>query len=228
MSKIFDLDSPFMRVLNRIADLMILNFLMILCCIPVITVGAACTGMHYVLLKIVRGEEGYLVKGFFKSFKQNFRQATILWLIMLLIIAVYVGDFLIFSFSGVTFPKVLIIAIMALAIVLLMVSVYIFPVLSRFDNTIKNTIKNAFCMAVLNLPKTILMIVLMALPMVIWYFWPYAGIFVIIFGISAPAYASACLYSGIFKKFEPEEAKIVSDEEFSVVTEEGNGEEDGR
>jgi uncharacterized membrane protein YesL len=227
MSKIFDLDSPFMRVLNRIADLMILNFLMIICCIPIFTIGAACTGMHYVLLKTVRGEEGYLVRGFFKSFKQNFRQATILWLLMLLVIVVYVGDFLIFSYSGVKFPTILMIAILAIAIVFLMVAVYIFPVLSRFDNTVKNTIKNAFCMAILNLPKTLLMIVLLALPMIILYFSSYAGIFVILFGISAPAYASAYLYSGIFKKFEPEGQAIVSDEEFSVKADEGNEENNG-
>ncbi|MBD5457523.1 MAG: DUF624 domain-containing protein [Lachnospiraceae bacterium] len=227
MSKIFDLDSPFMRVLNRIADLMILNFLMLICCIPIFTIGAACTGMHYVLLKTVRGEEGYLVKGFFKSFKQNFKQATIIWLLMLLVIGVYVGDFLIFSYSGVKFPTILMIAILAIAIVFLMVAVYIFPVLSRFDNTVKNTIKNAFCMAVLNLPKTLLMILLLALPVVILYFSDYAAIFVILFGISAPAYASAYLYSGIFKKFEPEEQTIVSDEEFSVKTDEGNEENNG-
>ncbi|MCM1173737.1 MAG: DUF624 domain-containing protein [Blautia sp.] len=222
MSKIFDLDSPFMRVLNRIADLMILNFLVIICSIPVFTIGAACTGMHYVLLKTVRGEEGYLVRGFFKSFKQNFRQATVLWLLMLLVIGVYVGDFLIFTYSGVKFPTVLMIAILAIAIVFLMVAVYVFPVLARFDNTIKNTLKNAFCMAVLNLPKTLLMNLLLAVPMVIMYFSAYATIFVILFGISAPAYASACLYSGIFKKFEPEEQTIVSDEEFSVKADDEN------
>lgn len=227
MSKIFDLDSPFMRILNRVADLMILNFLMIICCIPIFTIGAACTGMHYVLLKTVRGEEGYLVRGFFKSFKQNFRQATIIWLLMLLVIGVYVGDFLIFTYSGVTFPTILMIAILAIAIVFLMVAVYIFPVLSRFDNTVKNTIKNAFCMAVLNLPKTLLMILLLALPVIILYFSDYAGIFVILFGISVPAYASAYLYGGIFKKFEPEEPAIISDEEFSIKTDEGNEENNG-
>lgn len=227
MSKIFDLDSPFMRVLNRIADLMILNFLMLICCLPIFTIGAACTGMHYVLLKTVRGEEGYLVRGFFKSFKQNFRQATILWLLMLVVIGVYVGDFLIFSYSGVKFPTILMIAILAIAIVFLMVSVYVFPVLSRFDNTVKNTLKNAFCMAILNLPKTLLMIVLLVLPLVIMYFSAYATIFVILFGISAPAYASAYLYSGIFKKFEPEEQTVVPDEEFSVKTDEGNEENNG-
>ena len=228
MGRLFSLDSPLFSFLSKVADLIILNILVMICCIPIVTVGASLTALHYVVLKMVRNEDSYIVRSYFKSFKQNFRQATILWLIMLLIIAVYVGDFMIFTYSGVKFPTALVIAILALAIVLLMVAVYVFPVLSRFDNTIKNTVKNAFCMAILNLPKTILMVALMALPTVIWYFWPYAGIFVIIFGISAPAYASACLYSGIFKKYEPEAPEIVSDEEFSVVTEEGNEENDGR
>lgn len=70
MGKIFDMDSPVMRVLNRVGDLLILNVLMIVCCIPVITAGAAFTAMHYVLLKIVRGEEGYLIRGFLSPFDQ--------------------------------------------------------------------------------------------------------------------------------------------------------------
>ncbi len=224
MGKFFDMESPFMRVLNRIGDLLILNFIVIICCIPVVTAGAAFTGMSYVLLKIVRGEEGYLIRGFFKSFKQNFKQATILWLLILLVIGIYVGDFLIFNYSGIGFPKAFVIVICAIAVILLMVAVYVFPILARFDNTIKNTIKNAFFMAILNLPKTILMVLLLFLPFVIMYFSTYATIFVIMFGISVPAYLSAHLYSGIFKKFEPEE-KETSDYEFSVPVEEENREE---
>lgn len=238
MGKLFDLDSPFMRLLNRIADLMIMNFIVAVCCIPIFTAGAAFTAMHYVFLKIVRGEEGYLVRGFFKSFKQNFKQATILWLLMLLLIAILGGDFWIMAYSGLHFPKALIIILMALSIVLVMVGVYIFPVLSRFENTIRNTLKNAFCMAVLHLPRTLLMVVLMALPFIVLYFSTYAGIFVILFGISVPAYLSALLYSGIFKKFEPAVEAAASDYEFSVnmgedgeenrEEEERNEEEDGR
>ena len=227
MGRLFDLDSPLMRFLNLVGDLLILNFLVLICCIPIITIGASCTGMYYVLLKIVRGEEGYLVKGFLKSFKQNFKQATILWLIMILVILVYVGDFCIFRYSGLTFPKVLIVMILSIALVLMMVAVYVFPVLSRFDNTVKNTLKNAFCMAVLNLPKTLLLILLQALPIVVLYFSSYATIFVIMFGISLPAYGSAHLLSRIFKKFEPEAAAIVSDYEFTVQTEEENEEDNG-
>ena len=227
VGKFFDMDSPFMRVLNRVGDLMIMNFLMILCCIPVITAGAAFTAMHYVLLKIVRGEEGYLIKGFFKSFKQNFRQATTIWLLMLLVILVYVGDSLIFNYSGLTFPKPLVIAVVAVAVLLAMAAVYVFPLQARFENTVKNTLKNAMILAFVNLPKTLLTVGCYVLPPVIAYFSNYALLFVFLFGISAPAYAAAWIYSGIFKKLEPETEKVTDDMDFSLRIDEGNQEIDG-
>lgn len=177
MGKIFDMDSPVMRVLNRVGDLLILNVLMIVCCIPVITAGAAFTAMHYVLLKIVRGEEGYLIRGFFKSFRSNFRQATLIWLLMLLVVAVYVGDIWIFNYSGLVFPKPLIIAVAAVAFVLLMIAVYVFPLQARFENSVKNTLKNAMLLAFANLPRTILMMACYILPLVLGYFSTYALLF---------------------------------------------------
>lgn len=210
------MDSPVMRVLNRVGDLLILNVLMIVCCIPVITAGAAFTAMHYVLLKIVRGEEGYLIRGFFKSFRSNFRQATLIWLLMLLVVAVYVGDIWIFNYSGLVFPKPLIIAVAAVAFVLLMIAVYVFPLQARFENSVKNTLKNAMLLAFANLPRTILMMACYILPLVLGYFSTYALLFVIMLGISAPAYAAAWIYSGIFKKLEPEPEEAASDLEFSL------------
>ncbi len=226
MGRFFDLESPLMRTLNRVADLMILNLLMIVCCIPIITVGASVTAMHYVILKMIRGEEGYLVRGFFKSFAANFKQATLIWLLMLVVIVVYVGDAFIFSYSGIAFPKPLVIAVIAVGVILYLISMYVFPLLARFENTIRNTLRNAALMAVANLPKTILMAIFYALPLVISYFSTYALLFVFLFGISVPAYGAAWLYSNIFKKFEPEEA-IVSDMDFSVSVGEGNEEVDG-
>ena len=82
--KIFDLDSPLMNVLNKMADLMWLNILTLICCIPVITAGAALTSMHYVALKIVRNEESYITRSLFLNpFKTNFRQATLIWLLLM-------------------------------------------------------------------------------------------------------------------------------------------------
>lgn len=227
MSKLFDLDSPIMRFLNRMADIIILNILMIICCIPIITVGAAFTAMHYVLLKMVRDEEGYLVRGFFKSFVRNFKQATLIWLLMLLVMMVFVGDWLIFRFSGVEFPKVLVIGVTAVGIIMLMVMMYVFPLLARFDNTIRKTIGNALLLAFANLPRTILMAVCYALPLVIAYFSAYAFIFLVMFGISLPAYGAAWLYSNVFKKYEPE-TEQTSDLEFSINVEWGEEATNGK
>ena len=71
--KFFNLDSPVMQALGKMADLMWLNILTLIFCIPVVTVGASLTAMHYMALKIVRNEECYITKGFFKSFKENFK-----------------------------------------------------------------------------------------------------------------------------------------------------------
>ena len=72
MGGIFNIDGPVMRTLTKVADLMILNVLAMICSIPVFTAGAALTALHYMSLKIVRGEEGYIIRGFFKSFKEKF------------------------------------------------------------------------------------------------------------------------------------------------------------
>ena len=155
--KIFDLDSPLMNVLNKMADLMWLNILTLICCIPVITAGAALTSMHYVALKIVRNEESYITRSFFKSFKTNFRQATLIWLLLMLVAAILGGDYYIITKSGMQFSQVLVVLIMAAGVLVICTSLYVFPVLAKFDNTILNTIKNAFFMAIGNLPRTLLM-----------------------------------------------------------------------
>lgn len=221
MNKMFDLDNPFMRALSTMADLMILNLWVTVCCIPVFTAGAAFTGMHYVLLKMVRDEEGYITKSFFKSFKENFKQATGHWLMMLVLLAVFAGDFYIFRNRPDMFPKVLMIAIMAIGIFIYLASTFVFPLQSHFENTVRGTIKNAFSLMILHLPTAVLMAVLYVLPVIGFLkISPYLYPILFMFGFSAPAFACAYLYSRIFKKFEPDtESEITSDMDFSVARE---------
>lgn len=211
MDKVFNLDSPFMRGLSKVADLVWLNILTIACCIPIVTIGAALTAQHYVVLKMVRNEEGYVARSFFKSFKQNFKQATCIWLMMVLFIAMFVVDIYIFLYSSMEFPKFLVAVVFAFAIIFLLVGVYVFPVLSKFDNTVKNTIKNAFMIAILSLPKTILMIVIYALPIALVFLSLQLVPISALFGCSGTAYLCAMLYNGVFKKFEPEDIEDSSE-----------------
>lgn len=226
MGKLFDLDSPIMRALGRVGDLLILNMLMIVCCIPIITVGASFTAMHYVLLKMVRDEEGYLIRGFFKSFALNFKQATLIWLLMLFVIVIYALDIIIFGQSGIIFPRALVIAFYTLGIIILLIAMYIFPLLARFENTIKNTLKNAVIISFANIPKTLLMALFYAVPLILGYFSFYSYIFIFMFGITGPAYGAAWLYSKIFKKYEPQ-VEQTSDMDFSLNVDWGEEEADG-
>lgn len=199
--KLFDLDSPIMRTLSRVADLMLLNALALICCIPVVTAGASFTAMHYVSLKLARGEEGYIAKSFFKSFKQNFRQATVIWLIFLLVLAVLIGDYIIMgNVEGIS--NVIRVIVTIVAIIVLFTSTFVFPVLAKFDNTIGATIKNAFVISLIQFPKTILMFILNWIPWILLVTVIQIVPLCILFGFSAPAYASAFLYKKFFQKLE--------------------------
>ena len=82
---LFNYDNPVWRFIGKLGDLIILNILWMITSIPIVTIGASITALYYVTLKLVRDEDGYTIKSFFKSFKENFKQSTIIWLIMLVI-----------------------------------------------------------------------------------------------------------------------------------------------
>jgi len=157
MGKFFNIDSPLMRFLTRLADMMILNIVFLITCIPVVTIGAAWTALYYVALKMVRDEEGGILRSYFHAFRLNFRQATVLWLGVLAIGAVLVLDLMILSRIDSPFAAAMNMGIGVIAILIFLVLQYLFPLLAKFDAGVVQTLKNACLLAVGHLPKTLLM-----------------------------------------------------------------------
>lgn len=158
MSKLFRMDSPLMRFLTKIADLMVLNILFCVTSIPLITIGASWTALYSVTLKMVRDEEGSVSRSYFRSFRQNFRQATLLWLGVLVVLALLVLDIRVLNgVAGGTAPGLLRVGVEILALLGIMVLQYLFPSLARFEASLADTLKNACMMALAHLPKTALM-----------------------------------------------------------------------
>ena len=158
MSKLFRMDSPLMRFLTKIADLMVLNILFCVTSIPLFTVGASWTALYSVTLKMVRDEEGSVSRSYFRSFRQNFRQATLLWLGVLVVLALLVLDIRVLNgMAGGTAPGLLRVGVEILALLGIMVLQYLFPSLARFEASLADTLKNACVMALAYLPKTALM-----------------------------------------------------------------------
>ncbi len=200
--KFFDYDSPLMSALTKVANLMILNLLTILCCIPVITAGAALTAMHYMCLKMVRNEESYIIKGYFKAFKESFKQATKVWLVLLVIIAILFGDFLIINHSGIQFPYWFRVVFYAMSIIALFEYIMVFPIMGKFENTTLRTMKNALIISIAKFPITLLMIVMNAVPIIIIVYIMQIFPFVLMFGWSVPAYLGAKMLNKYFMKLE--------------------------
>lgn len=158
MSKLFRMDSPLMRFLTKIADLMVLNILFCVTSIPLITIGASWTALYSVTLKMVRDEEGSVSRSYFRSFRQNFRQATLLWLGVLVVLALLVLDIRVLNgMAGGTAPGLLRVGVEILALLGIMVLQYLFPSLAKFEASLADTLKNACMMALAHLPKTALM-----------------------------------------------------------------------
>ncbi len=194
-----------MVILTKVADLMWVNLLTLLMCIPVVTAGAALTAKDYMCYKLLKNEEAGITKGFFHSFKQNFKQATLIWLMMLVVLGFIVVDVLFaigLSGTGINIVRAIIYAV---AFFVYIACIMIFPVLARFDNTVFGTVKSGLHMTVAILPRAILMGVLYVIPIYVGLKWFAVIPIVIMFGISGPGYISAMLYR---KAFEQVEAKF--------------------
>jgi len=203
MNRLFNVDNLLFRFMARISDLMILNFLWIICSLPIITIGASTTALYAVTLKLVNEEEGYLFKGFFKSFKENLKKATIIWIIMLFVFFI-IGVNLTFwikykSIAG-YIPMSIILGIL---FIFLPTEIYIFPILSNFKKNIKETIKYAFIISIKYLPYSLIIILISSIFIGVTAIFPFTILFMIFVGFAFYAYINSYLFRVIFKKCTP-------------------------
>lgn len=225
INNIFNMDGPLFRGLSKVADIMILNLIFLLCCIPIVTIGASVTAMSYVTLKMKDGEEGYIFRTFFRSFKENFKQSTLIWLLMLFLGVIMVLDFVIIGSMEGSMSMVMKVLVGMGALIWLMVFIYVFPLQARFYNTIKATLQNAILLSIANFPKTFCMMAVMIAAVLVtlintYTLW-YGLLIWILVGFATVAWINSHFIYGIFKKLIPaeEEENETLDEEMSLDTE---------
>lgn len=162
-------ESRFVQACMKISDLIILNVIFLVCCIPVITIGASITGLYYTTLKMVRDQEtSPIYKNFFASFRQNFKQSTIVWLIMLVFGGFLYVDFRITTvMEGATARSLLFGFLIVMLIIYLCIWAYVFPMIARFENTTGNMIRNAMRMSAMKIQYTFPILVLNLSPLLV-------------------------------------------------------------
>ncbi|MDO4634017.1 MAG: DUF624 domain-containing protein [Eubacteriales bacterium] len=205
MDRFLSPDNAVMQFINKIVSSVYLNLLWFICCIPIVTIGASTTALFYVSLKIARNEEGGLTKAFFHSFRENFKQSTIVWLILAAVgLVLGVDAYFLYHMRFENVFWTLITAVfIAAALAYAIVVMYIFPLMARFQNTTAAMFKNSLMIGMRFLLCTALMALIyfaMAV-IVINYFTP-----LIIFGEGLCALLCSFLLKNILQQCEPGDA----------------------
>lgn len=202
----FRYDSKFWSVVGVIGDVVVVNLLFILACIPVVTIGAATSAMYSVMRKLAKKEEGYLVRDYFRTLKENLKKSTAIWMIFLILFALIIGDLTIVKSSmndstsfSMAMGFFLVSFLLAAAI-----CIYALVLQSGFENTIKNTIKNATILMLAQLPWTVVILLTTLSPVLILMIFPtmysvvLAGMFIGWF--SGTALINSFIFNRIFDK----------------------------
>lgn len=197
MNSLFSVDGPLMRAMSDLLTLLKLNFLTLLCCLPVFTAGAAVTALHYCIMKMLDGKEGKITPMYFAQFRANLKSMTPVWLILLLAGVILYIDYFVF---GKGTSRYLVVPVYAIALVLAALVVWIFPLGARFENSLSAKFKNAAIMSIGAFPRTLGMIAVTGVSAFVFTqsirLFPLA----VCFGISLPAYLCAFLYYPVIKK----------------------------
>ena len=209
----FDYDSPVIRFLNKAADLLVLNLLFLICCVPIVTIGASITAMYAVNLRSVRYGDGYVFQNFTKAFMENFKQATAAWLIMLTgWVLIYIDVQFWSAAEAGMLSKAMIAVSYAIAAGLFALQTWLFPVIAKMRDKLKVQFANAAKMAVgYFIPYTLVCLLIQG----VVYYMAYVNVamLVVLFvvGFAAVSYICSFFLYKVFSTLIEEESLGVDD-----------------
>lgn len=208
MARRYGTDNPLMRFMDGVSDVIFLSIFWVIGCIPVLTIGASTTALYYAAMRSIRGE-GSAAKDFFKSYRENLKQAVLIELIILaLAVFLYAAIRAAESLEGgaAAILHVLSVFLLFLGVI---VAGYLFPLLSRFDVSISDLFRNAFFISVSNFPYTVAISILNLIPLIIFVIWPsgFMRILLVMLFLAPGLIAriNSTMLIRVFLKYEPED-----------------------
>lgn len=206
MDKNSKLKYGLINFLTVTGNLMALNILWLICSLPIITIGPSTCALFTVTLRMAEGDNSTVLRSFFKSFKENFKQSLAVGAFSIFTIITIIADIdYILAIEGILQKIYIVVAIIVLAILLTAIT-YLNALIAKYNNTLKGHIINTFKLAFVNPIQTILMwLVLLAPLLCVLFIQPivllYMGWFFLMFLVSLPVYICSIIMNGIFKKF---------------------------
>ena len=210
--KLFDLNSPMMIALSKLADVIICNILFCLFSLPVFTVGAALAALYTCMQELIRDDErdeGLIFQVYWRAFKSNFKQGTLLWLVCLGIIGFLAAYYWITMSLGGGLGRVYQLTFYLLCLLFLFGFQYIFPLQAHYLNKVRYTLRNAWLLSVAALPWTLLALAVPALAVFLTFYMNKNGNMAIyiwaVCGFGLVAYLDSFFFRRAFLKVSPEQ-----------------------
>lgn len=206
MDSLFSADSALMRGLTRLADVIILNLLFIATSIPVVTLGASLTALNFTAMRIGTGECNSVTGDYFRSFRRNFRQATVIGLVLALLIGVLAAWYVVVTnlAFGAMIELVLLAIWYVLAFTLAAAALFVFPYLANFEGRTRDVLRNARLLSWKHPLTALAALALIALCVTITVFYPQVtgyGLFWLLVGFAGIAVVNGFLFTRIFSKY---------------------------
>ncbi len=201
MRNFFSLESPVMKFLDSVGDLIILNICFLIGSLPVITAGASLTALYSVSLKLVRNEEGGVFTVFWKAWKENFRQGTLAWLLVLAAAGFFAFEQSVVGVMGGTLGFVFRIAWYILDAVFAAIVWFLFPYMARFEDRLKVCIGNALRFSLLHILYTLVSLALLAGLLALTLWTPETLGWMLFFWLTIGFALIACIHSVFVRKF---------------------------
>lgn len=202
MGNFFSMNSPLYKFLSKLTDILVLSLLWLVFSLPVITIGASTTAVYYINMKIVKDEEDYIVKSFFKAFLENFKQSTVLWLLFLAFGAV-LGTNYYQLFYKAEEAKIFFQGITILATVLYVFSfIYAFPLLARYKNSVGRILLNSIAISIRYFFRTLIILLMLAALVFLGFYSATTLFFAIILGIGVLTFVVSSYVLKIFEQLE--------------------------
>lgn len=215
LDKVFQSENAVFRTIQTIGYIWYLHVLWLVCSLPVITMGASTTALIYSLLKL-RAQEGYTTKNFFKSFRDNLKQATVLFLIYAVIGCILLLDVFMGGQTEGSIGQVIRIGALILLFPYGMSFLYVFGIQAKFYNTVKNTIFYSFILAIRHFTMTIQMAILVGVVIYLNCVFYVANYITVSLGIGFLVYFLTAYYQRIFKNYIPNDssqAEVAAEQE---------------
>lgn len=195
-------DGKVARFLNALGNLIILNILTLIFCLPVITAGASLCALFTVTMRIVRKEEGMIIQGYWEAFVANFKKSTLVWIIYLSITLFLAFDIYILMRIDTTAMLVYRVVLLILIILISVVMLHFLVLQARFENTIKETLKNAVIVSAAKHILSVLMLAVMLMPFLLYMVSLRFLSLGFLLGLSGPAYIVSIYFVSVLKTIE--------------------------